>query len=183
MIEPVIQLASGRYFNFTKFGPEDIDINDIAHALSHLCRYTGHTHPFYSVAQHSVLVSSAVTREFAFEGLLHDASEAYLGDVSRPLKQLLPDYRALERDVDAAIRIRFGLPLQESQEVKEADNVLLVTEHRDLMPLVPANSSSYAYAWEWARDIPRLPQRIVPMSPIEAEHVFLRTFYHLVGTP
>lgn len=177
-MKPTIQLASGRYFDYTKFGPEDIDINDIAHALSHLCRYTGHCRMFYSVAQHSVEVSLIVRPELALEGLLHDASEAYLGDVNRPLKMLLPDYRDLEHDVDRAIRMRFGLPLQESPEVKEADNILLVTEARDLIPASPPECVD---AWAWARDIPRLSRRIIPLAPLAARDEFMMTFNALTG--
>lgn len=177
MIKPTIQLASGRYFDYTRFGPEDIDITDIAHALSHLCRYTGHCRVFYSVAQHSTLVSTAVSHDIALEGLLHDASEAYLGDVNRPLKMLLPEYREIEQRVDAAIRMRFGLPLQESPGVKEADNILLVTEARDLMPW----GSGRGGEWAWARDIPRLSHRIIPLSPLAARDEFMMTFNALTG--
>lgn len=178
-MRPTIQLASGRYFDYTKFRPEDINIGDIAHALSHLCRYTGHCRHFYSVAQHSVEVSLIVRPELALEGLLHDASEAYLGDVNRPLKLLLPDYKDLEHRVDVAIRTRFGLPAEESPEVKEADNILLVTEQRDLMP--PATFEGHPDEWAWARDVPRLGRKIIPTLSRVAEDDFIKRFNDLIG--
>lgn len=112
---------------------EDVCIEDIGHALSMLCRYTGHTMYPYSVAEHSVLVSLMVPPELALEALLHDASEAYLGDVSRPLKRSLPDYKAIEHTNDLVIRLRFNLPPTEHPLVKQADSDILRTEYRTLM--------------------------------------------------
>lgn len=177
-MNPSIQLASGRYFDYTNFGSKDIDIRDIAHALSKLCRYTGHCKTFYSVAQHSVHVSNIVPPKFALEGLLHDASEAYCGDVNRPLKLLLPEYRAIEAAVDRAVRTRYGLPEVESPEVKEADNILLVTESRDLMPKCPDDVPD---EWAWAHYIPRLDTTIVPLSPTLSRLLFLDRFTQLTG--
>jgi hypothetical protein len=125
---------SGRRFDPIDPQPEMFDLLDIAHGLSQECRYAGQCRLFYSVAQHSVLVSQIVPPQLAFEALLHDATEAYIKDIPRPIKALLPDYRQLEARIDAAIRRRFGLPEQPSPEVKHADLVLLATERRDLMP-------------------------------------------------
>lgn len=125
---------SGKQFDPIDPQPDMIDLIDIAHGLSHECRYAGQCRYFYSVAQHSVMVSQIVPLERALEGLLHDATEAYLKDIPRPLKALLPDYRSIEARVDAVIRDRFGLPAEMSMEVKDADLVLLATERRDLMP-------------------------------------------------
>src|SRR6266496_3875421 len=86
-----IILASGKWFNVFNPKPEDVDIRDIAHALSNQCRFTGHTKEFYSVAQHSVLVSTFCAPEDAAWGLLHDASEAYLSDIASPVKKH-PDF-------------------------------------------------------------------------------------------
>src|SRR4051812_16341267 len=87
-----ILLHNGDFFDFKDPRNHNYDIKAIAHALSNLCRYTGHSKRFYSVAEHCVLVSRLVDPRFAFEGLMHDASEAFCGDVASPLKKLLPGY-------------------------------------------------------------------------------------------
>lgn len=125
---------SGQYFDLADPQPDMIRIEDIAHALSHICRFTGHTRHFYSVAEHSVLVSCCVPRELAMQGLLHDATEAYVNDIAAPLKLLLPDYRAIEARVWTAIAERFGLPLELDPLVKDADLSMLTAERRHLMP-------------------------------------------------
>lgn len=135
-MSPTILTSQGFEFNFTDVGglANCYDIDDIAHALSHLCRFTGHTREFYSVAQHSYHVSQIVPTQHALAGLLHDATEAYLGDVSSPLKKLLPAYQAIERIFEAQILESFGLAPTLPPEVKQADAVMLATERRDLMP-------------------------------------------------
>lgn len=105
----------------TPLAPEKVEIMDIGHALSMLCRYTGHSTSFYSVAEHSVLVSHLVPPEFALEGLLHDAHEAYIGDIGSPLKSHLREFKgidvAVQAHVLAALEIQTPLP----PEVKAAD--------------------------------------------------------------
>lgn len=128
-----IQTFSGQHFDLTDPQPDTIRIEDIAHALSQINRFTGHTQRPYSVAQHSLQASYIVAPQFALEALLHDAHEAYTGDVSAPLKSLLPDYRALEDRIEAAVRSRFGLPATMSPEVKRADMIMLATERRDVL--------------------------------------------------
>ena len=108
--------------------PEDCRLEDVAHALAHLCRYVGHVRRFYSVAEHSVHVSYMVPKELALEALLHDAAEAYIADIPRPLKRALPDYQRIERLNDLAVRTAFGLPHEEHPVVKEADTRILKTE-------------------------------------------------------
>lgn len=122
---------SGSHFDYLNPNPASICIKDIARALSHECRFAGHLPAFYSVAQHSVVVSYLVPPEFALEALLHDAVEAYCKDIPAPLKRLLPDYRAIENHIDQTIRQVFKLPALQSKEVKHADLVALATERRD----------------------------------------------------
>ena len=119
--------------------PEQIDILDIAHALSNQCRYTGHTSRYYSVAQHSVLVSEITDYDDALWGLLHDGTEAYISDIARPVKNAEGFgviYREAEEKLTAAVAVRFNLPYDGvlPKSVKWADDVLLYTEMRDLMP-------------------------------------------------
>lgn len=118
--------------------PDTIVIEDIAHALAHVCRYTGHCSHFYSVGDHSVtmanllwVVDNAPTR-IAFEALLHDATEAYIADIARPLKPHFVGYKDVEANLDAVIRRKFGLPEEMSPTVRSADMRMLITESRAL---------------------------------------------------
>lgn len=113
---------------------EDIDPEDIAHALSLLCRYGGHIDRFYSVAEHCVLMSRVVAPENALAALLHDATEAYVVDVPRPLKRYLADYRMVEDRVWQAIAKRFDLDPVLPADVHDADTRMLLNETSLLMP-------------------------------------------------
>ncbi len=129
-----IATYSGKRFYPLDARPEDIDVNDIIHALSNLSRFGGHTINFYSVAQHSVLVSLMCPEEDALWGLLHDASEAYLIDVPSPLKKC-PEfvfYRQAEKKLMDVICGVFKLPSDEPPSVKLVDKRILATEARDL---------------------------------------------------
>lgn len=124
-----IQTYSGLRFSYTNPEPDMISLEDIAHSLAHICRYNGHCKPFYSVAQHSVLVAQYCPSGFERQGLLHDAAEAYIGDFPKPLKMFLGDnLKFLEHRIQGVIATRFGLTSIESPEVKVIDNRMLVTE-------------------------------------------------------
>ena len=157
----------------------EVFIDDIAHALSQQCRFTGHTRSFYSVAQHSVLVASlAPAGENPLWGLLHDAAEAYLVDVARPVKRspAMAAYRDAEARLMAVICDRFELPREEPAWVAKADVILLATEWRDVMPPPPH---------DWSESDPMskspgmLPCRIDPLLPPFAEQLFLQRFNEL----
>lgn len=158
--------------------PEEITIEDIAHGLAYTCRWGGQCKEFYSVAQHSVEVSYEVPPQLALIALMHDAPEAYIGDVKRPIKDDLANYREIERGIWLAIAERFGLPKCnpcEWPEVKEADNRALITERRDLM-----HSSVCRVPWPidalklepWPHGLHAFPNHVV-------EQMFLNRFHEL----
>jgi 5'-deoxynucleotidase YfbR-like HD superfamily hydrolase len=155
---------------------EDIDIRDIAHALACICRFGGHSRQFYTVAQHSVLVSVTCHPDFALIGLLHDAAEAYLGDVIRPLKLELPDYRRIEKRWEACIGECFGIGSSLAvlpDNVKQADLCLLATERRDVLGPGPGHD-------RWSLKMPApLPERILAWDRRHAEEMFLHRFNSL----
>ena len=133
---------SGRHFEFNNPKPEDISIQDIAHSLSNMCRFNGHCLTYYSVAEHCVLLSRMVsTKEAALFGLLHDAAEAYIGDVVRPLKT--EDIRSMENNILEVITGMFMKPVDIEtgkrvfDEVRLADDRMLVTEMLQIMPQGP----------------------------------------------
>lgn len=166
---PFIHTRSGGPFWFLEPKPKAVNINDIAHALSHLCRYTGHCRDFYSVAEHSYHVSQIVPQEFALEALLHDGSEAYLGDVASPLKEALPGYKAIEERVEWAVRARFGLPSEMTPEVKRGDVAMLIAEFRQLMP----NPLTTKF------DVPDPKRTVWCFPPAAAKALFLERFVEL----
>ena len=174
-MKPTIQVANGAFFNFLRPDLFNFDILVIAHSLANLCRFTGHTVTFYSVAQHSVLVSHAVPQEHALAALLHDAHEAFVGDVSSPLKALIPQYKDLERQVETQLRMAYGVPVDMPPCVKQADLRALAAETRDLM----VNTGPEATEWIGLRGIEPLPDRIYPWSPETAALAFLDRFTEL----
>ena len=174
---PHIQTANG-YFNFITPRQEDVSIEAVADALSKLCRFTGHCREFYSIAQHSVLVAQLCPPQLRLWGLLHDAVEAFVGDVASPLKQLLPEYKAIEHRVERVVWARFGLQGDRMPaEVKVADLCALAIERRDLMPFHPDSS-----AWGHLPPIPRcLDFTIEPLPPKAARELFMAWFDYLKG--
>lgn len=134
-------MASGRQFWPLDPRPDEIDIEDIARALSHICRYGGHCRKFYSVAEHSLLVSHFVPSEHAMTGLLHDAAEAYLGDIPRPLKKqpVMDGWFVAEQQLEAAIAERFGVTMPMPASVKEIDDRIILDEWEQLMPAFDAD--------------------------------------------
>lgn len=174
--ETAIVTASGIYFDLLTPNPRDVTICDIAAALGKLCRYTGHTDTFYSVAQHSVITSHLVPAEHALQALLHDAAEAYVGDVSSPLKALLAErYRAIERRVQCAIFATFGVPLDMHEEVHIADRFLLAWERRDLL-------CEQRTVWRPIASVlvPDTVPQIEPLDCDAATESFLDRFHELI---
>ena len=129
---------AGDYVDLCEPKPQHLKIEVFAHALSNLCRFNGHCRTFYSVARHSILVSHIVEQDlgmpgYALEGLMHDASEAFLGDVTTLLKPLLPTYKPIERNFARAIRDTFGLA-HVPEILKKADLRALKSERAALLP-------------------------------------------------
>lgn len=176
-----IQTFTGLSFDFMELDKDSVNIYDITHALSNICRFTGHCKTFYSVADHSLRVSEILPDEYKLIGLLHDSPEAYINDLSRPLKHIssLGPYNDLEKRIMKTILSKFDLlDLLEDgdipQKVKDADMILLATEQRDLM-----NQSEYN--WSDIYDIKPLEKNIYPLSPNSvAETQFLMRFQQLL---
>ncbi len=169
-----IQTYTGRKFWPLDPRPEDVDIEDIAHALSNQCRFSGHTRRHYSVAQHSLLVSHHVPDEHKLWALLHDASEAYLQDVSTPVKRMaeMQPYRVAEGRCMLAICRAFGLDEVAFECVHEADRRALATEARELLPGGPVGWHKYLEGVE------PYPEAIRGMEPSTAKRAFLAAFHH-----
>lgn len=142
MTEPLwIQTHTGRQVTYPPQA-EQVCIEDIAHALSRICRYSGHTPTFYSVAEHCChlydhALTAAKCRDTHVGALLHDAAEAYLGDVPGPFKRLLPDYRDLEKTFEDVICERFDLLRLAGTLVRTWDRQIIADEQAALFPEMP----------------------------------------------
>jgi hypothetical protein len=161
MAKNQITTATGLNVNPLDLRPEDIDIRDIAHSLSLTCRFNGHCRVFYSVAEHSVLVSMLCPPEFAIIALLHDAAEAYLGDIPSPVKPVLEEFKKAEKTAEDIIAIKFGVPFLMCDEVKLADRAALEIEKGRLLPGFPRVEGH---------------ELIQYLSPAKARKAFLQRF-------
>lgn len=170
-----VSTFSGNRFYPLRPHIDQVAIEDIAHGLAYQCRFNGQTKTFYSIAQHSLIVASLVPPPLRLAALLHDAAEAYLGDMVKPLKVLLPEFAALEDKVTAIIAATYGIDFSDYAPIKRADLVALATEKRDLMP----HSTE---RWAYLDGIAPLPGIIVAMDPGEAKQCFLQRYHELKGT-
>jgi hypothetical protein len=167
------QIYSGKKFWPLDPRPEEVDINDIAHSLALQCRFNGHSNYFYSIAQHSVFVSKIVPKKQALAGLFHDSAEAYTGDIVSPLKKFLPpEFKEIEKAIENAIFEHFNIENINHSEIKKADKIALFTEMRDLMNTPPAK-------WDDQDLFQPHPDKIIPLSPEEAEKEFLERYKEL----
>lgn len=165
MSRPYILVRSGQYFNFLEPEAYRLEVEDIAHGLSNICRFAGQCREFYSVAQHSVYASHLVAPRDARAALFHDCAEAFLGDVSRPLKKLLPDYQAIEKRVEQALFAKLGIRFPLPPAIKTADVRMLYAEQKALMPL-------HGDPWEGIDETP-IDFSIHPVSPLPAFLAFM----------
>jgi len=154
--------------------PEDVCIEDIAHSLAMQCRFGGHVLDFYSVAEHSVYCSLLVPPEMALIALMHDAAEAYVVDVPRPIKQYLHGYTEMEALCWKAITDKFGLPLELPPEVVQTDNDALQTEIHHIMRKTGNPMRVYGTVQE--------RMQCLCLSPDKAEQMFLARFKDLTAS-
>jgi hypothetical protein len=175
---PYLQTVSGRWVNPFDPDPDQLDAGDIARALANQCRFGGHSRVFYSVAQHSVIVSRLVEErggdvEEVFAALMHDASEAYLGDMPHPLNHRSPlgaAFRETEAPLEQAIRDRFGIKPGVA-EIKHADRALLATERRAF--------SAETWHWPELEGVEPLDLELSAWSPEQAADEFAERYAEL----
>jgi uncharacterized protein len=177
---PYLQTVSGRWVNPFDPDPSQLDAGDIARALANQCRFGGHCRVFYSVAQHSVIVSELVEQrggdvEDAFAALMHDATEAYLGDMPHPLKHRSPlgaAFREAEGDLERALRERFGIK-PDVPDIKPLDRALLATERRAF--------SAETWHWPELEGVEPLQLELTAWTPDEAAQAFSRRYAELTA--
>lgn len=182
MNTPCILTNQGKYFYFEFPEEHDFHIKEVASALSKLCRFTGHCNVFYSVGQHSVLVSRNLPVNLALPGLLHDGVEAYLGDVASPLKRMLADYKRLERYVEEAFFKRYSIAFPLDPQIKVVDILALITEKRDNMTRAPDDvyGKEHSGGVHWPEGEP-FAEKIRPWSPGRTRIEFLLRYAELTG--
>ena len=172
-----IQTYTGEAFTPLAPKTQTIHILDIAHALSMICRFNGHCRKFYSVAEHCVRMSEEIAPSVAIHAIMHDAAEAYISDVARPIKPLLGGYKGIEKGIMDAVNLRFGLQyeLGDEQAIKTADLRMLATERQQLM-------SIHAPKWDCLEGIDPYPITLACWAPSMAEGMFLDRFKELHGS-
>ena len=167
----------GHHFSFIDLSGNVYDIKDIAHALAMTCRFGGMSLWHYSVAQHSCHIAEELFREtgdaaLALDGLMHDAEEAYMGDMTTPLKRVMPEFRELSGHVDKEIRKMYkfsGVPMEMQPLTKEYDTRILLDEKTYLLP-------QSGIAWDIEKTHSPLGIHIPQLSPHVAEQRFLELF-------
>lgn len=164
--------------------PDEINIEDIAHALSNNCRWGGHCRYFYPVAQHSVFVTRLLS-EHRLCGLLHDAAEAYLMDMPSPIKRQMPEYTAIEDNLMEVVARKFGFEWPKSASVTGADRVALYCERKVLFPKISPEGCLTQTALDFMslEDMENFCYRIKPVLPDNAETLFLEMFERLQREP
>lgn len=172
-----IRLLSGAMFDYNNPGASEVGISDLAAPLSKICRFSGHIHGFYSVAQHLVNTSRIVPEEHALTALLHDTAEAFTNDLPTPLKTAVPVFKDLEHSIESAMAARFGFEHPLPDEVKLADLQMLALEKHHLKRDYSTWSVLDGVEWEHLFDRVDLK----PWSPGRAEARFLERYRELGG--
>jgi hypothetical protein len=182
---PTILTIDGEYFDYTDPEHSRFGIRAVAHGLSNTCRFTGQCKRFYSVAQHSLLVSMLLEAYTTYEqlaGLLHDGAEAFMVDVPRPLKYMLPDYRDIEARVDRSVLNRFGIAYPVLPVVKQADRCALYLEQRELMAPHKDKWDVETEFYGMEYDFQKLQRWLDEMTPVEAKAQFIIRYNDLTGS-
>lgn len=167
-----IQTYTGKQFWALDPRPEEVDIEDIAHSLSMLCRFNGHCKEFFSVAEHSTIMTKLLytTNEKKW-ALLHDAAEAYITDIPKPIKNCLPEFKEIEDNILRAIATKFELEYPIPPQIKDADLLMLSTEREILLSEPPE-------PWRWLPE--PVDTRIIQcLSPKEAKEEFMTVYKEL----
>lgn len=167
-----IGLLSGATLNYDHPEDSDVTIDDLASALSNVCRFSGHLPCFYSVAQHLVNTSRIVPTEFAYDALMHDTAEAFTNDIPTPLKWALPIIKELESRIEAAMAARFGFVFPYAPEVKLADTQMLLLEKKYV------KRDSFRWKLYENIDFEYLKDKVdlKPWQPIRAKREFLERY-------
>lgn len=169
MLKRYLRTRSGIAFDLENPEVDMVRIEDIATALAYMPRYNGHTGTTYSVAEHSVLVSRKCTERNRMWGLLHDAAEAYTGDIISPMKRLLPDFEEVETRIMNVICAQFDISKKCPAEVKDVDLRMLVTEKQLFFP---------EDASDWGTKVKPYDDVVIPvMKPNDARNFFLTEFF------
>lgn len=175
---------SGRWFDFDSFDSYEFSISEIAHSLSYQCRYNGHCSDFFSIAQHSVIVSSIVASDdprVRMQALLHDATECYMGDVVSPLKKKLKDFSEKEKHLFTAIAKNFNIDEEIREEVALADYHALILEMNSIFD----KSKNQEFSNWISEEFKNLPEKIKTnkiqriLGPSESMSYFLSAFVNI----
>ncbi len=177
-----IELVSGTQFYFG--APEDhmIHVEDVAHALSMLCRFNGHTRRFYSVAEHACIMSDWVmaqpwaTPRDGLTALHHDDAEYVIGDMARPVKVKMPQFKAAETVLDRALARRFGTEYPFPPWLKEIDSRILVDERSNVM-----NPSTNEWGTDHLKPLGVVFWRVLGRFPAVAKRRYLRRHRRLTA--
>ena len=179
--EPILTFT-GKWFKPLEPRPEDVDIRDIAHALSLICRFTGHVLWPYSVSQHSIAVARLCSKNIAIYGLLHDAAEAYITDVAHPIKSTFHigerSFAEVEHEIRDVILRALKVPVPDGHDltwarVQKIDKAIGVSESIQLMP----------HRLKWGRNcrVEPAPYKVEQWDWHDAELVFLKEFKELMN--
>ena len=188
----LLQTYTGRVIKPMDAWPGDFDIEDIAWSLAMQCRYNGHTQLFYSVATHSILVARFLPQHLKLEGLLHDASEAYLCDLPSPVKRIMPEYQKVEAALEAVIAAQYHLTHPMDYLVKRADDYVFQLECGLVMggkladkyeiPTTDCSIKEYDAVLRDKKEVEETIEHCAGLHPSVVSTLFLNNFNHFMKT-